>query len=120
MGGERKSDEGVVLVLLLFQSLSLFFFKIDRVEDFNEGRHLATLPEIDFTNYSVGDTINMEYVDPAPKNAYYLCEHVSMDDVLEGERHIRLSKGEENGLDTTDNPSDGQIQQVDGEGHSTL
>ena len=79
-----------------------------------------TLPEIDFTNYSVGDTINMEYINPAPKNAYFLYEHVSMDDVLEGERHIRLSKGEKNGLDTTDNPSDGQIQRVEGEGHSTV
>ena len=78
-----------------------------------------TLPEIDFTNYSVGDTINMEYINPAPKNAVWI-HGISKDEVLEGERHIRLSKGERNGLDTTDNPSDGQIQQVDGEGHSTL
>ena len=36
------------------------------------------MKQFEQTNYSVGDTINMEYVDPAPKNAYYLYEHVSM------------------------------------------
>lgn len=78
-----------------------------------------TLPKKDFANFNVGDTINIEYVDPAPLNAVWL-HGIDKNTVLEGERHLRLSKGETNGLDTTDNPTNGQIQEVDGERHSTI
>lgn len=87
--------------------------------DVNYDSQFITLKKSDFTDYEIGDTITIEYIDPCPKNAVWTMG-ISKDTVLEGERHLRLSKGEENGLDIADNPTDGEIQEVDRERHSTL
>ena len=74
--------------------------------DYNWDSQFITLKKSHFTEYNIGDTIDMEYIDPCPKNAVWTLG-INKRTVLEGERHIRLSKGDNDGLDTTDNSVNG-------------
>ena len=110
--------------LELFNAVPLYFFKDngwDGSTDIDEcyDNQFITLPKTHSPNFAIGDTINIEYVDPCPPNAVWT-HGISKDTVLEGERHLLLYKGERHGLDTTDNPTNGQVQEMDGERHSTL
>ena len=110
--------------LKLFDAVPLYFFKDNGWDesthiDENYDCQFITLPKTRFPNFSIGDTIEIEYVDPCPPNAVWT-HGISKDTVLEGERHLLLYKGEQHGLDTTNNSTNGQVQEMDGERHSTL
>ena len=107
-----------------YGEVPLFFYKENGWDESTKideeyDSQFITLPKTDFTNFSVGDTIEIEYVDPCPPNAVWT-HGISKDTVLEGERHILFYKGDSHGLDTTNNPTKGQVQEMDRAGHSTL
>lgn len=78
-----------------------------------------TLSKNDFTDYNIGDTITINYVDPCPPNATWT-QGIDKTTVLEGERHLVIHKGEQHGLEHAHNSTNGEIQKVDREGHQTV
>jgi len=87
--------------------------------DPNYDSQFIFLPKKDFGDWYEGQTITYTYVDPCGVNKVF-SENLPKTTVLEGERHIVISKGDGDGLDTTNDTDDGEVLQMDREGHSTV